>query len=182
MGSVRSNSHWLTEFRTKYARWLPEGKPFLEAHRYAEAFKTYPWPTFTEAPWAAAQKALAQSRVAVVTTGGYYRKGVDAPFDEADPEGDWSYRALPRDVNQKGLGIAHPHFNHEVAEADMNTIFPIERLTELEREGVIGSLAPTHYSTMGYAPMAADLAEHTAPAIAEKMVAEGVDVALVIPV
>ena len=57
-----------------------------------------------------------------------------------------------------------------------------EHIRELEAAGVIGGLAPTHYSIMGYCPRAADLAEETAPAIAASLQAEGVDAALVIPV
>lgn len=182
MPPVKSDSSWLGEFRTRYAPWWAEARPLIEAHQYAQAFKSYPWPTFSAAPWAQVERPLSQSRLAVVTTAGLYRPGIDAPFDGESPEGDWSFRALPRDVDPKGLAIAHPHFSHELAEADMNTIFPLERLAESEASGVIGVLASTHYSTMGYVTRAADLAAETAPSIAAGMKAEGVDVALVIPV
>ncbi|MBI4611964.1 MAG: hypothetical protein HY726_23485 [Candidatus Rokubacteria bacterium] len=182
MPTVKSDAGWLTEFRARYGPWLSEARPLLEAHQYAQAFKTYPWPTFVSSPWAPVRKPLSESRLAVVTTAGLYRPGIDAPFDGQNPEGDWSFRALPRGVDPKVLAIAHPHFPHEVAEADMNTIFPLERLAELEASGVIGPLAPTHYSTMGYVTRAADLAAETGPAIASRMEAEAVDVALVIPV
>jgi D-proline reductase (dithiol) PrdB len=32
---------------------------------------------------------------------------------------------------------------------DINTVYPIDRLRELAAEGVIGSLADTHYAVMG---------------------------------
>ena len=179
---VKGDARWLAEFRSRYATWWPEAQPLIAQHEYGPAFKTYPWPTFGEAPWAPLGKPVAQSAVSVVTTGGLYRPGVDRAFDGDALEGDWGFRALPRDVDLPGLAIAHPHFSHEVAEADMNTIFPLRRLAELEAAGVIGRLAPTHYSTMGYVTRAADLAAETAPAVAARMKAEGVDVALVIPV
>lgn len=179
---MKSDSRWIDEFRTRYASWWPEAAPLITRHEYVAAFRTYPWPTFRETPWTPVGKPLAQSRVAVVTTGGLYRPAVDPPFDGDAPEGDWGFRALPREVDLRGLGIAHPHFLHEVAHADMNTIFPLERLAELEAAGVVGGLAPTHFSTMGYAPRAADLAAETAPAIASRMKAEGADLALVVPV
>ena len=182
MPPVRSDASWLAEFRSQYAAWWPEAQPLIAEHQYGLAFKTYPWPTFREAPWAPPGKLVARSTVGVVTTGGLYRPGVDLPFDGDALEGDWGFRALPRDVDLSGLAIAHPHFSHEVAEADMNTIFPLQRLAELEAAGVIGRLALTHYSTMGYVTRAADLAAETAPVIAARMKAEGVDVALVIPV
>ena len=182
MPPVKSDARWLEEFRTRYATWWPEARPLITEHQYGPAFKTYPWPTFSDTPWTPLGKPVAQSTVAVVTTGGLYRPGVDLPFDGDALEGDWGFRVLPRDADLGGLAIAHPHFPHEVAEADMNTIFPLKRLAELEAARFIGRLAPTHYSTMGYTTRAADLAGEAAPAIAARMKAEGVDVALVIPV
>lgn len=182
MPPVKSDASWLGEFRAAYGPWWAEARPLIEAHEYARAFKSYRWPTFTTSPWVPVTKPLSESRLAAVTTAGLYRPGIDPPFDGDSPEGDWSFRTLPRDVDLKALAIAHPHFSHEVAEADMNTIFPLERLADLTKNGAIGALAPTHYSTMGYVTRAADLAEETAPAIAARMAAEGVDAALVIPV
>ncbi|MEK6529772.1 MAG: glycine/sarcosine/betaine reductase selenoprotein B family protein [candidate division NC10 bacterium] len=182
MPPVRSDASWLAEFRSQYTAWWPEAQPLIAQHQYGPAFKTYPWPTFRDAPWTPLGKPVARSALAVVTTGGLYRPGVDLPFDGDALEGDWGFRALPREVDLSGLAIAHPHFAHEAAEADMNTIFPLRRLGELEAAGLIGRLAPTHYSTMGYVTRAADLAAETAPTIAARMKAEGVEVALVIPV
>ncbi len=173
---------WTAAFRDRYAEWWAGAEALIAEHDYSAAFKTYPWLSFAETPWTPVRKPLAESRVAVVTTGGLYRPGLDEPFRTAAPEGDVSYREIPRGTAIAMLAIAHAHFPHEVAQADMNTIFPLDRLEELRAEGVIGDLAPTHFSTMGYAPRAADLAERTAPAIAARMKAERVDAALVVPV
>lgn len=80
------------------------------------------------------------------------------------------------------LAISHEHFPQETARADMNTIFPLDRLRELEAGGEIGRLTPTHYSLMGYCTRAADIAETMAPEIASRLKAEGADAALVVPV
>jgi hypothetical protein len=174
--------NWTAEFRVRYAEWWAQAAPLLARHEYSAAFKTYPWPAFAETPWTPVAKPLTESRVAVVTTGGLYRPGLDRPFETDALDGDVSYREIPRETAIATLGIAHPHFAREVAEADMNTIFPLDRLAELGADGVIGDLAPTHFSTMGYAPRAADLVEQTAPAIVARMRAEAVDVALLVPV
>jgi len=178
----KSDTSWIAPFRARYAPWWEGARALIARHDYGPAFKTYPWPTFGETPWAPVTKPLAACRLAVVTTGGLYLRDAQAPFDGEAGEGDSSWRPLPRDADAGRLAIAHPHFPHEVAEADLNTIFPLERLVELVAEGVVGGLAPTHYSTMGYAPRAGDLAEATAPAIAARMREEGVDLALVVPV
>jgi hypothetical protein len=181
MPSMKTDPVWLEEFRVRYAGWWPEARPLIEHHDYATAFKTYPWPTFTAAPWTPVSTPLAESRIGVVT-GGLYRAGVDAPFDGEAPEGDWSFRAIPSDVPIQTLSIAHAHFAHEVAEADMNTIFPLDRLRDLQAQGLIAGVTDVHFSIMGYCTRAADLAEHAAPAIAGALHAAGADVALVVPV
>lgn len=182
MTSMKTDRSWVQEFRTRYTEWWPGARPLIEGHDYATAFKTYPWPTFATAPWTPLMKPRAESRIGVVTTGGLYRAGADDAFDGHAAEGDWSFRAIPADVPIQTLAIAHEHFAHEVAEADMNTIFPLDRLRELQAAGTIKGLADVHYSIMGYCPRAADLAESTAPAIAAGLLEAGADVALVIPV
>jgi D-proline reductase (dithiol) PrdB len=179
---MQADSSWIPSFRRGYAAWWPDARPLIEAHRFAAAFKSYPWPNFTASPWTPVRKPLSASRIAVVTTGGLYLRGWDPPFDTDALDGDTSYRRLPADAPAASLGIAHPHFPHEVAEADLNTIYPLARLRALAQAGMIGGLAPSHYSLMGYAPRAADLAEETAPAIAAQMRDEGVDAALLVPV
>lgn len=179
---VKSGAGWLADFRSRYDTWWVEARPLIAQHEFGKAFKSYPWPAFHDTPWTPLARPLAESTVAVVTTAGLYRPGVDPAFDSDALEGDWGFRALPREVRLAGLAIAHTHFSHEVAEADMNTIFPLERLAELAAAGVVGCLARTHYSIMGYVTRAADLAAETAPEIAARMKAEGVDLALVIPV
>jgi D-proline reductase (dithiol) PrdB len=179
---ARADTRWIAGFRSRYDAWWPGAAPLIEAHDYASAFKTYPWPAFTEAPWASVMKPLRVSRVGVVTTGGLYSSGHDMPFDGKALEGDWSFRAIPAVTPIQTLAISHEHFPHETAQADMNTIFPLDRLRELEARGEIGGLILTHYSLMGYCTRAADVAETMAPEIASRLKAEGADAVLVVPV
>jgi D-proline reductase (dithiol) PrdB len=179
---ARADTRWMDAFQSRYDAWWPGALPLIEAHDYGSAFKTYPWPAFTETPWAPLTKQLRDSRVAVVTTGGLYRSGRDVPFDGKALDGDWSFRAIPADTPLQTLGISHEHFPHGTAQADMNTIFPLDRLRELEGGGEIGGLTATHYSLMGYCTRAADVAGTMAPEIASRLAAEGADVALVVPV
>lgn len=180
--AVKSDASWIREFRARFEPWWAEAKPLLAAHDYAKAFGTYPWPTFTDTPWTPFRRRLARCRVALVTTGGLFRPSIDVAFDGKAAGGDTSFRAIPATTDPKSLAIAHTHFPHGPAEADINTIFPLDRLSEAAAEGVIGYVAPTHYSTMGYAVHADELAMVTAPMIAALMREEGVDVALLAPV
>jgi D-proline reductase (dithiol) PrdB len=182
MEGPRAGAGWMPGFRARFDAWWPAARPLVEAHAFSQAFATYPWVSFDDIPWAPVTRPLAAMRIAMVTTAGLYRHGIDAPFMAEAAEGDAGYRALPRQAPPESLRVSHVHFNREVAEADINTVFPIERLAEMERAGEIGSVAPTHYSIMGYAPRAADLAAQTAPAIARTMREEGVDAAVLVPV
>ncbi|MCA1602549.1 MAG: glycine/betaine/sarcosine/D-proline family reductase selenoprotein B, partial [Acidobacteria bacterium] len=64
---------------------------------------------------------------------------------------------------------------------DLNVIFPIERLQELAAEGVIGGLTPNFFSFIGYNMDPERLERTLAEDIAEAVVADGADVALLAP-
>ena len=74
------------------------------------------------------------------------------------------------------------HIDTSFLSKDRNVSFPVEIFTQYEKEGIIGSLAETLYSTMGYTPNFHPLLKKTAPLIAEKMKSEGVDAVFIFPV
>jgi hypothetical protein len=57
----------------------------------------------------------------------------------------------------------------------------MRRLAELAQEGVVRRPAASHYSIMGYILEPDVLVTETAPAIAERMRADGVDAAALVP-
>jgi D-proline reductase (dithiol) PrdB len=180
--AVKSDARWIGEFRARFDSWWADAKEALAAGDEALAFARYPWPTFTETPWTPFRRRLSRCRVALVTTGGLFRPGIEVPFDRDALLGDPSFRVLPATADPESLSIAHRHFPHGPAEADMNTIFPLPLLHEAVRDGVIGYVAPTHYSTLGWVLHADELAMVTAPTLAALMLEEGVDIALLVPV
>lgn len=129
-------------------------------------------------PWAPFTKRFAQSRAAVITTGGFHLP--DQRTFNCD-RGDPSFREIPSDVDLRGIEISHTHYDTRDAQRDPNILLPLERLRELVSEGVLGSLAPTHYSLMGYIPQVDALVDETAVAIAERLRSEAVDLALLVP-
>jgi D-proline reductase (dithiol) PrdB len=109
-------------------------------------------------------KELSESKVAMVSLAGVYRKG-QKPFNTSPgiipahlramsfkDRGDWSFREVPLEADSAELLIAHAHYDHEEADEDINCVFPVMRLVELEVEGFIGECANIHYSLMGYVP------------------------------
>ena len=117
------------------------------AQRFITAYE--PWESGEAVPWAPPQKPLAECKLAMVTTSGVHH-GTQEPFDMQDSEGDPSFRTINAATISDDYKITHDYYDHSDAEKDLNIIFPLQRLQELQQEGVIGQLAATHYSFMGH--------------------------------
>jgi D-proline reductase (dithiol) PrdB len=72
------------------------------------------------------------------------------------------------------------NFDRTGFQQDLNVCFPLQRLHELAREGVIGSVASFHFTVSG-APHPGEL-EGSARAIARTMRTDGVDTVLLVPI
>jgi Glycine/sarcosine/betaine reductase selenoprotein B (GRDB). len=125
-------------------------------------------------------KPVAQCRVAMVTTCGVHTQG-DPAFNLMSKTGDHSYREIPNDVAWDHLRLSHVGYNTRKVSEDINCVFPLQRLRELEAEGVVGSLNHRHFSFMGYIPITAPLLERTGPEVAQKLQEDGVDLVLLVP-
>ena len=136
----------------------------------------------TDIPWAPVTKQLSDSTVALITTAGVQHRD-QKPYNMTDHEGDPSYRAI--DIRQplSNLMITHDYYDHTDADKDINIIFPIERLKEFEKEGIIGRLANIHYGFMGHitGPHIHTLTAKIAPEIALRLKKDNVDIVLLTP-
>jgi hypothetical protein len=137
-------------------------------------------------PWTPLARPVSQARFALVTTAGIYVQGSEPGFDQDGERrnpmwGDPTFRRIPRDVPAAGIGASHLHLNNRDIAADLNVQLPVHRFAELEAEGVIGSLAPTSYSFMGYQPDTREWREKYAPEVAGLMKDEAVDAVLLTP-
>lgn len=179
--AARADSSWIPPFRERYAAWFREARPLLEAHQYAAAFKTYPFPVFDRTPWAPFSAPLAAGRLGVVTTAGLYRRGMDSPFADT-LEGDPRVLALPSDVDVRALDVAHSHIPADLVREDVNVVLPLDHLRSLVQAGRLGALAPRTFSLVGYRTRAHEVAQETATTIAAAMAGDGVTLALVVPV
>ena len=111
---------------------------------------------------------LAKSTVALVTAGGVHLKDQDA-FNIADELGDLTYRILPEDVNADDLMVTHHHYDHSDADEDINVVFPIDVLRDLQQEGFIREIAKKHVGYMGYTMQLKAMYEGTAREIANEI-------------
>lgn len=150
------------------------------AERFIAAYK--PWETEGEIPWAVPAKPLADCKVAIVTTSGVHHAG-QMPFDMQDKDGDPTFRVLDGATIAGDFHITHDYYDHSDAERDLNIIFPLERLQEFVREGIIGSLSKTHYAFMGHIDgrHIPTLIHKSASKIAALLKSDEVDVVLLTP-
>jgi len=115
-------------------------------------------------PFVLPARSLSTARVGMVSLAGVYRRG-QKPFNTSPgvvppglramkfrDRGDWTVREIAVGCEPSELLIAHAHYDHTDANEDINCVFPLPRLWELEVEGFIGECAPVHYSLMGRVP------------------------------
>ena len=171
----------LESFKAAYAKWVEESLPDYTAGKMDEIIKKYPFVVSDHIPWTPYTGEPAEQTFAVVTSGGLYLKESQPSYDTVSIHGDASFREIPKTVHQEEIGIAHPHYDHSLAEQDINTIFPIERFVELEKEKLIGGLADTNYS-FSYVNDAVSLVKKTAPEVISRIKAQKVDVLFLVPV
>ncbi len=121
---------------------------------------------------------LAEATVAIVTSAALHR-----PDDDAFTQTDTSYRTLDRADRKLMLGHWSPNFDRSGFTADLNVVYPIDRLEELAERGVIGAVAPHHLAFAGNQPDdVATIRHDSGPAAAAALKADGVDVVLLTPV
>lgn len=140
--------------------------------------KAYRWRRIDPVPWSPLRKPLAEARIALVSTAGLVAPH-HAPFDDSVRGGDYSYREIRDEVDVSTLIDAHRSwtYDHAGVRADPNVGFPLDRLHELGLR-----TSTRHFSFMGSITAPARLVHESAPEAAEKLVADGVDAALLIPI
>ncbi|MFZ9042661.1 MAG: glycine/sarcosine/betaine reductase selenoprotein B family protein [Ilumatobacteraceae bacterium] len=139
---------------------------------------TLPVPEFDSTAFSPPERPLSECRVAIVTSAAIHRPG-DEPFTQADTR----YRSIGRDDRDLRMGHWSPNFDHTGFHLDHNVVFPIDRLNELAADGVIGEVAPRHFSFAGNQPdTVSEIRLDTGPACAAELLADGVDVVLLTPV
>jgi len=145
----------------------------------AQGFPPYEWTVNETAPFTPLEKNLEECQVALLSTGGFYIKGKQLPFD---PEkNDLGFREIPKGIDVTELAVSHNYYEHTDADRDVNCVFPIERFRELEEEGYIGELAPVNYTIMGRIFRRTALQNQIALEITKRLKQEGVDVLFLVP-
>jgi len=97
----------------------------------SQGFPPYEWIVNGPPPFTPFGKDLRECRVALLSTGGFYIKGKQPPFD---PEkNDLGLREIPRDIDVSELAVSHDYYDHADAERDVNCVFPIQSVGLIAR-------------------------------------------------
>lgn len=136
-------------------------------------------------PWTPLTKPLSECNVALLSSAGIALKD-DQPFDQEGERqnpwwGDPTYRIIPKTATEKDVRLYHLHIDPSPAEQDLNCLFPLQRLQEMESSGRIGRMTERHYSIMGYILKPERLLRETVPAMIHNLKEDMADVVVLVP-
>lgn len=123
---------------------------------------------------------LQDARVAIVTSAALTQKGGVSKWHGED----FHFEKLPHEARDLELGHLSPNFDRSGFHADINVVYPVDRLQELADQGVIGSVANFHYSFAGnqHSDTLSEIRLDNGPACAKQLLEDGVQVVLLTPV
>ena len=135
-----------------------------------------PCPTFDD-PAFVDPIPLNEATVAIVTSASLHHSSDDdfAPVDTG-------YRVLERERRDFVVGHWSPNFDASGVAADLNVVFPIDRLEEMAAEGVIGRVSDVHLAFAGNQFDLAGIRMDGGPAGAQVLKQADVDVVVLTPV
>lgn len=152
----------------------------LNAHYQSQGFPPYKWSRSEDAPWTPLRKPVNECRISMLTSGGVSCTW-QPPFD-AQARNDLRVLEIPKDTPADGFVINDDYYDHRDADRDINVVFPIERLRELEADGTVGEVSETLYSGfMGRIYTRTAVTEEAAPALAARLKEDHVDAFVLVP-
>ena len=161
----------------------------MEPIRYVDAltekyralgFPPYEWSRYDDAPFTPLWAPLRDCTVSLLTSGGVSRRCM--PAFNPDARNDLRVDSIAPDSPSDDFQIHDNYYDHADADRDLNCIFPIDRLRELAVAGEIGAVAPRLWSGfMGRIYRRRAVLEEKAPALAEALKQDGVDILVAVP-
>ena len=152
----------------------------LNSHYGSLGFPPYQWTVNQTAPLVRLDKPLEQCTVSLLTSGGISHCSL--PGFDPNARNDHRLDTVKNDVDSRDFDINDSYYDHTDAEADLNCVFPIDRLRELAQDGTIGGVAARFWSGfMGRIYNRTKVLEESAPAFVEKLKEDGVDILVAAP-
>lgn len=152
----------------------------LVKHYGAMGHPPYQWTVNETAPLHKLAKPLEECTVSLLVSGGV--STCSMPAFNPDARNDHRLDDIDREVDTNDFQIHDSYYDHSDAESDINCIFPIDRLRELASEGVIGAVADRLWSGfMGRIYNRSKVLEESAPAFADALIKDEVDILIASP-
>jgi len=150
---------------------------------------------YADAPFTSMSKPVSEAKIGLLTTSGHFIAGDDPqPFGVEDMsqtealsrisdflKAEPVLSVIPVDIAREKLRVRHGGYDIRAAQSDYNTVLPIDRMIELEKEGEIGRVLDNAYSFVG-ATAQKQLINESGPQWAEMFKAKGVDGMILVPV
>src|SRR5688572_30434961 len=131
-------------------------------------------------PWTPLRRALARSRVVLVSTSGV-RLRDSAPFTVERDGGTSEMREVSTYVRSDDVTFDFHGFDPAEATADLNVVAPVDRLKDLVDRGVIGGVSEAFLSFFGRCSRLDDLRDAARAAAVRVREVHDADVAVVVP-
>ncbi len=131
----------------------------------------------TQPAWQPLPRPLAEMRVALITSGAI-REGNQQPYPKL---GDATWRMVTSDPAFRDLQVDHRTRFGRAARKDPEVAFPRLALQALREQGLVGSIPPFHFSVYGGIKDHREIEETLAPAVAARLAAESVELAVFLP-
>ena len=144
---------------------------------YSRPLPPTPWVESQGAPWTPLEKPLADCTLMMLSSAGV-RRNEERPFQ---PANDLTFRLIDTTADVADLAPSHPAPIRRPGEEDLNVVFPIERLRELQADGLFRTLTMHQLSMLGPIRKFRELHYEMAPAIAEHARKEGADLLFLVP-
>ena len=140
----------------------------LNKHYGSMGFPPYKWTVNDSAPLTRLSKPLRECCVTLLTSGGVSLCSM--PGFDPDARNDHRLDEVGDGVSSDDFQIHDSYYDHTDADQDINCVFPIDRLREMQGEGIIGAIAPHFWSGfMGRIYNRTKLIEESIPAFVEKL-------------
>ena len=161
----------------------------MEPIRYVDALDSYygamgnppyRWTVNETAPLHRIEKPLNDCTVSLLTSGGVSQCAMPA-FDP-DARNDHRLDEIDRNADAADFQVHDSYYDHSDADADINCIFPLERLREMVDSSEIGAVADRFWSGfMGRIYNRSKVLEESGPAFADALAEDSVDILVAAP-
>lgn len=162
-----------------YVRYIDKTREYYRSQGYE---KPYKWAHFDDVPFAPLAKPLAESRVALVSTGEVEVRGLELSEDENQMGNVGGVYSIPSDTPEDHLfSASHSYDKHATTLEDVNAFFPAARLREAAAAGRIAGLTERFIGVYN-AYSQRRTRERDAPEVLKRLREDGADVAVMVPV